>query len=596
MTLSQTVPAPIPTLPPKLVEQLKQRAADLLAYLISTNAGTAYFREAPLLSDLRAALGHVDECRSPDANDSLNTFIATVPLSTYEDYRPYVARFLESPRRLSAVSNLLAPGIPSFVLSSSGTTSGAAKYFLKYRHPPSTSSSSIHAFRAFFDASTEYGRHCTMFNLRYQDLLEVVDDDDANSQMVDTVPLCLGSSAAWRTFHGWKVENDSALMTIKAPNSTSPIAIAFINAHRTYLLMHALFALEDRSLEMINALFSTIFLDFLRLIDEHWDMLIQAIEDGVVPELDGAENVHQYLQAQFKPNPTRAAELRTVGNDTTSPGWAQRLWPDLRLVIANASGMFSRVTQQIRHYTGDSICFQSAGFGSSEAWVAEVYDPQRDLNLYKMSSDDLFEYLDVSLPETAAHLKRAWEVEIGKDYELVLTTRDGFWRYRIGDIVEIAGFDPVDGQPIIRYSGRRKFIMRAAGEFVTDKELLDAVHAVSDTLGNVTEFTVIIDDRRIPRAYGFLVELNGSPGPKAKDAPSRLNDFLRSTNDTFAYFSSRGGVGTPTIRVLAPGTFRSYREWRINNSALGGGQIKVPTITVDDQVVEWLLVRVVEEI
>lgn len=421
-------------------------------------------------------------------------------------------------------------------------------------------------------------------------------DDSAGSRVVNTVPLCLGSSAAFRTFHGWKVEDDSALMTIKVPNSTSPIAISFIHPYRTSMLMHALFALEDRSLEMINTLFSTFFFDFIRLIKEHWDMLIQAIEDGVVPKLEGAEHVHQYLQTQFKPNQTRATELRAVGNDTATPGWAQRLWPNLQRVLGNASGMFSRVTQQIQHYIGTSISFQSAGLTCSEAWLAQVYDPRRDLNLYKMSSDDLFEYLDVSAPATAAHLKRAWEVETGKDYELVLSTRDGLWRYKLGDVVKIAGFDPVDGQPIIRYSGRRNVIMRASGEFVTEIELLDAVHTVLDSLGNVTEFTVIVDDRPVPRAYGYLMELAGNPGPKAKFAPSHLNDFLRSTNDTFAYFSSRQLLGTPTIRLLAPGSFRSYREWKVSNNALGSGQIKVPTITTDQEVVDWLLNRVVGEI
>lgn len=45
---------------------------------------------------------------------------------------------------------------------------------------------------------------------------------------------------------------------------------------------------------------------------------------------------------------------------------------------------------------------------------------------------------------------------MGRKYEVVLTTRDGFWRYRLGDVVEVAGFDPRDGQPLIRYFERRK--------------------------------------------------------------------------------------------------------------------------------------------
>jgi hypothetical protein len=44
-----------------------------------------------------------------------------------------------------------------------------------------------------------------------------------------------------------------------------------------------------------------------------------------------------------------------------------------------------------------------------------------------------------------------WNIEVGRKYEVVLTTRDGLWRYRLGDVVEAVGFDPRDGQPIIHY-------------------------------------------------------------------------------------------------------------------------------------------------
>jgi hypothetical protein len=33
-----------------------------------------------------------------------------------------------------------------------------------------------------------------------------------------------------------------------------------------------------------------------------------------------------------------------------------------------------------------------------------------------------------------------------------------------------------------------------------------------DTLGNVLEFTTILDERKDLRAYGFLIELYGTPG------------------------------------------------------------------------------------
>lgn len=595
MTISKYIPAPVPTLCPKLIASVKGQTESFLSYLLKTNGNSVYFHESPILSNFRKALGEDITTResSPYSTRNFLSFTETVPLSTYEDYRPYIDRFFQTPRRLPDVSNLLSPGVPVYMVSSSGTAGGTAKFYPKYRHPPTTAPCTIKAMRSIHPMSDNTaGTYCIIFNLRCSDLLDVVDD---KGKVVVKTPLCIGSGAGFRAFHQWKAENDSELMKMKVPNTTSPLAICFIHEYRTATLMHGLFALEDRSLEMINTLFSTYFVDLMRLIEEYWDVLLGAIEHGIIPRLKGSEDVYHHLQEQWRPNATRAAELRAVGRDTRVPGWAKRLWPNLQRILGNGSGVFSRVVPQVHHYAGPHVSFQSAGLTCSEVWMGQVYDP-RDLNLYKMSNDDLFEYLDITLPENSANLKRGWEVETGKSYELILTTRDGFWRYRLSDVVEIAGFDPSDGQPVIRYSERRNVSMRVAHEFVTEKELLKATQFLKDTLGDVLEFTVITDDRLLPKAYGFLVELKSKLGPRAKSASSCLFEYLKSTNEGFAYYASRNLIAPPTIRILTPGTFHCYREWKAGNHSVGGGQIKVPTITTDEKSVRWLLSKVIKEV
>lgn len=119
---------------------------------------------------------------------------------------------------------------------------------------------------------------------------------------------------------------------------------------------------------------------------------------------------------------------------------------------------------------GPDVELRTLGINSSEAFLALAYD-NRDPSLYKVvGSDDIIEFLPIEAPEESKYVTQTvlgfhallslndlmlfffkWKVEVGKRYEVVLTTRDGLWRYRLGDIVEVAGFDPRDGQPIIRY-------------------------------------------------------------------------------------------------------------------------------------------------
>jgi len=47
---------------------------------------------------------------------------------------------------------------------------------------------------------------------------------------------------------------------------------------------------------------------------------------------------------------------------------------------------------------------------------------------------------------------------MGKKYEVIVTNNDGLWRYQLSDIVEVAGFAPADGTPLIRYVERRGYV------------------------------------------------------------------------------------------------------------------------------------------
>ena len=54
---------------------------------------------------------------------------------------------------------------------------------------------------------------------------------------------------------------------------------------------------------------------------------------------------------------------------------------------------------------------------------------------------------------------------------------------------------------------------RIFGEFISESFLRDIIGSLSDdTIGRVLEFTTELDERKHPRAYGFLVELDGEIG------------------------------------------------------------------------------------
>ena len=68
------------------------------------------------------------------------------------------------------------------------------------------------------------------------------------------------------------------------------------------------------------------------------------------------------------------------------------------------------------------------------------------------------------------------------------------------------------------------------------------------------------------------------------------------TNEGYTKYSDGGFIGDPTIRIVAPGTFKAYRQWKIETSAFPSGQIKVPVTMADANTRDWVVQRVVSEV
>ena len=81
--------------------------------------------------------------------------------------------------------------------------------------------------------------------------------------------------------------------------TTSPVAVSFITDYRSFMLMHALFALAENELESIATLFTTYFVDMIGYMEEEWNNLVTYIKTGEIPDWDGTDHVREYVQVAF---------------------------------------------------------------------------------------------------------------------------------------------------------------------------------------------------------------------------------------------------------------------------------------------------------
>ena len=68
-----------------------------------------------------------------------------------------------------------------------------------------------------------------------------------------------------------------------APFSSVPFAVWYIPAFMGNLFMTMLFAVTDPLLVFIGAVYTSIFYDAVLILEEHWDIVVDAIEKGKTP-------------------------------------------------------------------------------------------------------------------------------------------------------------------------------------------------------------------------------------------------------------------------------------------------------------------------
>lgn len=167
------------------------------------------------------------------------------------------------------------------------------------------------------------------------------------------------------------------------------------------------------------------------------------------------------------------------------------------------------------------------------------------------------------------------DVELNKNYVLIISSNAGLWAYNIGDTIKFVSLSPYR----LVVTGRVKHFISAFGEHVIGEEveeaLLKAANAENIT---ITEFTVApnISTTGEKSFHEWFIEFEDVP-PNLSSFAKKVDDNLRKKN---IYYDDliKGNILHPLkIRVLKKNGFISYMK------SVGklGGQNKVPRLSND---------------
>ena len=179
---------------------------------------------------------------------------------------------------------------------------------------------------------------------------------------------------------------------------------------------------------------------------------------------------------------------------------------------------------------------------------------------------------------------KAWEVEKGKVYALVITSSNGLWRYPLGDTVCIETTSPLR----ISIAGRTKLFINAFGEELmvhnSDAALAETCKRLNCRVSDYTAAPVYTTDASHGR-HQWLVEFEQAPD-SLPDFAAELDKSLCAENSDYAA-KRAGSIFLDPVEVIEvpQGTFDRWLE----STGKLGGQRKVPRLSPDRRIVDPIL-------
>lgn len=223
-------------------------------------------------------------------------------------------------------------------------------------------------------------------------------------------------------------------------------------------------------------------------------------------------------------------------------------------------------------------------YPASEGFIAYQDSQHEQGMLMLLNSGIFFEFIsaDEYFNDNPTRISIA-EVELNKNYALIINSNAGLWGYSIGDTIKFVSKDPYR----IVVSGRIKHFISAFGEHVIGEEVEKAMKATMEQFPQVeiVEFTVapeVTPAEGLPH-HEWLVEFAQKP----EDFESfrlKLDEHLRKLNVYYDDLISGSILRTLKITPLKRNAFIEYMK----SQGKLGGQNKVPRLSNDRKIADEL--------
>lgn len=306
-------------------------------------------------------------------------------------------------------------------------------------------------------------------------------------------------------------------------------------------------ALSSPQMAGIQAFFLYDIILFLHYMEEHYEIILQHMEQRSIPkEIPISEEVKALLLNMPMPD---AEWINFVRKECEKGmrGIVKRLWPKLKFVSGVGGSTFFAQESVLRYYLND-IPIHYFSYAASECMMAIVTEPESVANVL-MPRSGFFEFIPYGEENK---VKTIEEVEIGKQYEIVITNFSGLYRYKSEDVVKIVGF--YGEAPILEVCFRKNQAINVAGEKMDLQTIANAMQEMGRQFGlQIYEYSVCDEKNLLPGRYQCFIEADGDLTHN-EEMNLVFDALLKKKHVDYADVRSLGLIAMPQICCVKKGT------------------------------------------
>ena len=353
------------------------------------------------------------------------------------------------------------------------------------------------------------------------------------------------------------------------------------------------FALQDEDISYLGTIFITTLESMFFYMEENWELLCRDIEQGIIDEsIRMPDHIRKKLAKRLKPRHARAAELRKEFEKGFDDPIIPRIWKKCSWLYGMGTGALSHYAKKLRRYIGEDMPVHYLGYAATEALMAVPIELD-SFEYVLLPHNAFFEFLPLDAPAGTRPLTIS-EVEVGKEYELILTNLSGFYRYRIEDVVKVTGF--YNQLPKVTFCYRLNQIANISGEKVNQMAFDEIVGNFSEKMNELfVGYSIYADRSTSPGHYVLLIESTKEHTPADEAEYARIfEETFCAGNVSVGPLIKSGALGHCEVKFLQKGTNDAYRELlRANGANLN--QIKPIKVITTDVQKEFFFSRVIKQ-